>query len=84
MKATSQPGWKVTVSSCRRMSSNVTTCEETYEMTKRQLDDIQWQASFLKHETPSTKMAAERADLSLFFVQLFIWHKCKFRILKDC
>lgn len=42
----------------------MTTCEESYEMTKRQLDDIQWQASFLKHETPSTKMAAERADLS--------------------
>ena len=42
----------------------MTTCEESYEMTKRQLDDIQWQASFLKHERPSTKMAAERADLS--------------------
>lgn len=46
------------------MSSNVTTCEESYEMTKRQLDDIQWQASFLKHETPSTQTAAERGDLS--------------------
>lgn len=47
----------------------MTTCEESYEMTKRQLDDIRWQVSFLKHETPSTKMAAERADLSCTGVQ---------------
>lgn len=71
------------------MSSNVTTCEETYETTKSQLDDILWQASFLKHETPSTTTAAEFADPScngsagLFFAYLFTWHNYKFGILKE-
>lgn len=34
-------------------------------MTKRQDDDIYWQASFLKHEMPALKMETDPADLSL-------------------
>lgn len=60
------------------MSSDVTTCEESYEMTKRQLDDIQWQESFLKHETPSTKMEAERTDLSCTEVPVYFLCNCLF------
>lgn len=33
----------------------MTSCERSYEKTKRRKDDIYWQASFLKHEIPALK-----------------------------